>query len=54
MIKSLEDLGEVNVKLSTHVLDKQDDGSFVIRCDKKVCFALDAPKETKRKKAGKK
>ena len=48
-IKELENLGEVNIKLSRHTLDKAD-SSYVFRADKTVCFTLDPPKESKKRK----
>ena len=47
-IKTLENLGEVNVKLACHSMAK-DNGILVIRPDKAVCFSLDPLKEKKRK-----
>lgn len=49
-ISALENLGEVSLKLSMHTMDKQDSGPCLFRADKVVCFALDPPKEAKRKK----
>lgn len=50
VIKSLQNLGEINIKVSTHQCDKQDGGGILFRADKTVCFVLDAPKESKKKK----
>ncbi len=48
----LENAGEVNVKLSMHTVDKQEGSNVVaIKSTKAVCFVLDPPKETKKKKA---
>ena len=52
LTKTLQNLGEINVKVSTHVTDKQDGGGSVFRSEKVVCFVLDPPKEPKKKKAG--
>lgn len=49
-ISALENLGEVSLKLSMHTMDKQDSCPCLFRADKVVCFALDPPKEAKRKK----
>lgn len=52
-IKDLENAGEVNVKLSMHSLDKQEGSNDItFTSQKKVCFVLDQPKESKRKKVG--
>lgn len=52
IIKALEDLGEVFVKVTAHKIDKLDDGNLAFNADKKVVFALDPVKtSTKRKKA---
>ena len=50
-IKTLQNVGEINSKISTHASDKQDSGSMLFRSEKQVCFALDPPKD-KKKKAG--
>ena len=52
-IKDLENAGEVNVKLSMHSMDKQEGSNdLAFTSQKKVCFVLDQPKESKRKKVG--
>ena len=51
-INDLENAGEVNVKLSMHNMDKTGgSSSFTCAVQKPVCFVLDPPKESKRKKA---
>ena len=52
LIKTLQNLGEINVKVSTHISDKQDGGGSLFRSEKVVCFALDPPKEPKKKAMG--
>lgn len=47
----LQNQGEINIKISTHVCDKQEGGSVLLRSEKAVCFALDPIKEGKKKKA---
>ena len=51
LTKALQNLGEINLKVSTHIADKQDGGGSLFRSEKVVCFALDPPKEPKKKKA---
>ena len=50
VMSSLQQLGEVNVKLSMHDAQKTDDGGIQFSQIDPVCFVLDALKE-KRKKA---
>ena len=51
-IKDLENAGEINVKLSMHTIEKTEGSNdFFFKAQKKVCFVLDQPKESKRKKA---
>ena len=50
VMSSLQQLGEVNVKLSLHDSQKTDDGGIQFTQIEPVCFVLDALKE-KRKKA---
>ncbi len=49
-LSELENAGEVNVKISMHTLEK-DGSNVVIKSNKVVCFVLDPPKESKKKKA---
>ena len=51
MLAALQNMGEINLKVSTHIADKQEGGGFLFRSEKTVCFALDQPKESKKKKA---
>ena len=51
VIKSLQNMGEVNFKISCHAIDKQDAGSLLFRSEKKVVFVLDPPKPSKKQKA---
>ena len=51
MLATLQNMGEINLKVSTHVSDKQEGGGVLFRSEKTVCFALDPPKEGKKKKA---
>eukprot|EP00435_Cladocopium_sp_Y103_P070852 s13_g36.t1 len=52
-IKDLENAGEISVKLSMHTLEKTEGSNdFCFKAQKKVCFVLDQPKESKKKKAG--
>ena len=53
VIRSLQNLGEVTIKLSMHSADLDDSGHNTFRQDKPVCFALDALKENPAKKAKK-
>ena len=51
-IATLENHGEVNVKLSLHHTDKPEASSSIhFRAEKKVCFILDPVKEKKKPKA---
>lgn len=51
IFKTLEDLGEVNVKVATHAMDRQEGSAAVLlRPEKKVCFVLDPVSDKKKKK----
>jgi aspartyl/asparaginyl-tRNA synthetase len=51
-IKDLENAGEINVKISMHTFEKTEGSNdFCFKAQKKVCFVLDQPKESKKKKA---
>lgn len=53
LLTSLQNLGEVNVKLSMHATDEQESGGALFRREQAVCFYLDPEKEDKKnKKAG--
>ena len=49
LLKSLEDLGEVNVGVADHKLAKDEGGNFSIKPLVPVCFVLDAPKNKRKK-----
>lgn len=51
-INELENAGEVKVKLSMHMLEKTSGqgSNLKVAVQKDVCFVLDPPKESKRKK----
>ena len=52
LLKSMENHGEVNLKIAEHELSKSDTGSFSVEPLGNVCFALDSkPKGAKRAKA---
>ena len=51
VFKALEDLGEVNIKVATHALDRQEGcATVLLRPEKKVCFVLDPVSDKKKKK----
>ena len=50
VIKNLQNMGEVNVKLAMHAMDVQESGEVLFRRNQPVCFLLDAEKPAKKAK----
>lgn len=51
VLNTLQNLGEVNIKISMHVSDVQEAGGILFRREQPVCFCLDPLKDDKKKKA---